>query len=61
MKPKELFRKTRKALKLNQSELAKLLNVRNVNLCKYELGYTDPPAQLVIDVYDLLKRKGIRI
>jgi len=57
----EFFKKSRKALKLSQTEFSKILNVRRVNLCKYELGYTDPSAQLVIDVYELLKRKGIKI
>jgi len=61
MKTNDFFIRSRKAMRLSQTELAKILDIRRVNLCKYELGYTDPPAQLIIDLYDLLKKKGLKI
>jgi len=52
------FKKLRGKYDLKQKDMAKLLKVSQVNLCKYERGITEPPAELVLSIIDkMLKIK----
>jgi len=35
------------------------LGVRQVNLCKWELGYTDPPGGIILRVMELTKGRRL--
>lgn len=47
----------RKKLRLRQKDMALLLEVRQVNLCKWEHGYTVPPGDIILRVMELLKNR----
>ena len=50
--------KARKKLKIRQKDMALLLGVRQVNLCKWEKGNTMPPGKIILRIMELLKRKN---
>jgi len=59
MKTSTYILNARKVLKLKQKDMALLLGVRQVNLCKWELGYTDPPGGIILRVMELTKGRRI--
>jgi transcriptional regulator with XRE-family HTH domain len=61
MKTTTFFIKARKALGIRQNKLAEQLKIRQVNLCKYERGFVEPPAQIAIKLFEILKDKNISI
>lgn len=61
MKTTTFFIKARKSLKLKQREVADLLKIKQVNLCKYEKGFTEPPGRIVIALAELLKERRLPI
>ena len=42
-------------MRLRQGDMAKLLGVRQVNLCKWERGYTMPPGDIILRAMELAK------
>ncbi|MEA1885070.1 MAG: helix-turn-helix transcriptional regulator [Thermotogota bacterium] len=44
----------RKKLRLRQKDMATLLKVGQVNLCKYEHGDTMPPGDVILRIAELL-------
>jgi len=61
MKTTTFFIQARKKLGLRQKDLAQQLKLSQANLCKYELGFTEPPGQVVIDLAEALKEKRLPI
>jgi transcriptional regulator with XRE-family HTH domain len=59
MKTTTFFNKARKGLGLRQKELATLLKISQVNLCKYERGFTEPPGQVVLNLAEILRNRKI--
>lgn len=57
----EIIKQTRKALKMNQTQMARLVwpdkdpAVTQTYLSKYERGISDPPASVFLKIQDLLK------
>jgi len=61
MKPSKYILNARNTLKLRQVDMARLLGVRQVNLCKWEQEYTMPPGDVIMKVMKLMnsrKRRG---
>jgi len=61
MKTTTFFIKARKTLKMKQKDLAPVLGLTQVNLCKYERGITEPPGQVVLDLAEILKENRINL
>ena len=61
MKTTTFFIKSRKALKLRQGDLADRLKIRQVNLSKYERGFTEPPGRIVLALAEILKSNRLPI
>jgi predicted transcriptional regulator len=60
MKTSTYLKQARGTLGLKQGDMAKLLGVRQVNLCKYELDYTIPPGDVILRAMELIKGKRRR-
>jgi len=60
MKTSTYMSNARNALKLKQKDMAILLGVRQVNLCKWEKGWTVPPGDIILRVMALLKSRKRR-
>jgi predicted transcriptional regulator len=60
MKTSTYLKQARSTLGLKQGDMAKLLGVRQVNLCKYELDYTIPPGDVILRAMELIKGKRNR-
>ena len=60
MKTSTYMKSAREKLKLRQKDMASLLEVRQVNLCKWELDYTIPPGDIILRVMDILKNRRHR-
>jgi len=57
MKPSKYILNARKTLKLRQVDMARLLGVRQVNLCKWEQEYTMPPGDVIMKVMKLMNSR----
>jgi len=55
MKTAIYLKSARDILKLKQKDMALLLGVRQVNLCKYERGYTMPNGEVILRTMELVK------
>ncbi len=55
MKTSTYILNARKKLKIRQKDMALLLGVRQVNLCKWEKGNTIPSGNVILRVAELLK------
>jgi DNA-binding XRE family transcriptional regulator len=60
MKPSTYMKSARSILGLRQGDMARLLGIRQVNLCKYENDYTIPPGNIILHVMELIKGKRRR-
>ncbi len=49
----------RTKMKLRQGDMAKLLGVRQCNLCKWEKGYTMPPGDIILRATELIKGRKL--
>jgi DNA-binding XRE family transcriptional regulator len=61
MKTSTYMKSARSILGLKQRDMAKLLGVRQVNLCKYENDYTIPPGDIILLAMELIKGKRKRM
>jgi len=57
MKPSKYILNARNTLKLRQVDMARLLGVRQVNLCKWEQEYTMPPGDVIMKVMKLMNSR----
>lgn len=60
MKTSTYLKQARNILGLKQGDMAKLLGVRQVNLCKYEQDYTTPPGDVILRAMELIRGKRNR-
>ena len=60
MKTSTYMKSARSILGLSQGNMAKLLGIRQVNLCKYENDYTVPPGNIILLAMELIKGKRQR-
>ena len=60
MKTSTYILNARKKLKIRQKDMALLLGVRQVNLCKWEKGNTIPNGNVILRVAELLKSRKIK-
>lgn len=57
--PSKYIREARLKLKLNQTELAKILGKTPPTISKYEAGVICPPSDIVFTIQDLLYSKAL--
>jgi len=55
MKTSTYIKNARDILKLKQKDMALLLGVRQVNLCKWERDYAIPSGNIILRIMELLK------